>query len=194
MDGLYALKPWYAARLTPLRRRLIAAGVAPSTVSAAGVGCAAGAAATLALVPPGALAGVLVGVALAARLACANLDGAIARATGGSTPRGAVVNELSDRAADLLSVFACCALASVPLVVAVALCALLPSMVSMAGVAAGLARRQGGPMGKTERATLLVVVGATGSALPLVAIAFGSVLTAALRLRWVSRQLPGGAA
>lgn len=48
MDGLYALKPWYAARLAGARGLLAARGVAPDTVTAAGVLCAAGAGAALA--------------------------------------------------------------------------------------------------------------------------------------------------
>jgi CDP-diacylglycerol--glycerol-3-phosphate 3-phosphatidyltransferase len=162
MDGLYALKPWYAERLAPLRRRLIAADVSPTTVSVAGVVFAVGAAAALALLTPGPLAGAVVGVGLAARLGCANLDGAIARATGRSSAHGAVVNELSDRAADLVVLLACCAFAPPFLLIGVAFCASLPALVSMAGVNGGLPRRAGGPMGKTERALLIVVVAATG--------------------------------
>src|SRR3954471_7863169 len=158
MDGLYGLKPGYPARLTPVRERLVAADVSPTAVSVAGVVLAGGAAAGLALLSPGPECAVVVGVALAARLACANLDGGIARATGRATPFGAVANELGDRLADLIVVLACCAFAPPAVVMAAALCAVLPALVSLAGAQAGLPRRQSGPMGKTERALLLVVI------------------------------------
>ncbi|MDQ1700866.1 MAG: CDP-diacylglycerol---glycerol-3-phosphate 3-phosphatidyltransferase [Frankiaceae bacterium] len=194
MDGLYALKPWYAARLTPLRERLVAAKVSPSAVSVAGVAFAAGAAAALVTLPTGLLSGCAVAALLAARLACANLDGGIARTRGRSTPHGAVVNELSDRAADLIVIAACAAVAPVALVIAAAFCASMPSLVSMVGVSAGLPRRQGGPVGKTERAALVVVIAALGGAVPvLLTIAVGSLGTAAVRLVWVRRELAGGA-
>ena len=192
MDGLYVLKPWYAARLAPLRERLIAAHISPTAVSASGVVVASGAAASLALLPPGPVAACSVGALLAARLACANLDGGIARATGRCSARGAIANETSDRIADLVVIAACCAFAPVALVVAAALGALLPAAVSVGGQLRGLPRRQGGPVGKTERAGLIVVIAATGLAVPvLVVIGVGSALTAALRLRWVRRQLAG---
>jgi CDP-diacylglycerol--glycerol-3-phosphate 3-phosphatidyltransferase len=101
MNGLYALKPWYADRLSGLRRTLAARQVSPDTLTAAGVVCAAGAAAALAWLPAP-LSALPVGVLLAGRLAFANLDGALARDTGRTTRRGALLNELGDRAADLL--------------------------------------------------------------------------------------------
>ena len=48
----------------------------------------------------GPVAAAAVGVLLAARLACANLDGGVARDSGRSTRFGAVVNELGDRLAE----------------------------------------------------------------------------------------------
>ncbi|MFD4225303.1 CDP-alcohol phosphatidyltransferase family protein [Streptomyces sp. NPDC058545] len=101
MNGLYALKPWYADRLSGVRATLVRREVSPDTLTAAGVASAAGAAAALAWLPTGPAA-LPVAVLLAARLAFANLDGALARETGRTTRRGAVLDELGDRAADLL--------------------------------------------------------------------------------------------
>ncbi|NEC65638.1 phosphatidate cytidylyltransferase, partial [Streptomyces sp. SID9727] len=56
--------------------------------------------------------------------------------------------------------------------------------------AAGAPRRNGGPVGKTERCLLVVVAAASGWAVPVLAvIAAGSLLTAALRLAGLWREL-----
>jgi CDP-diacylglycerol--glycerol-3-phosphate 3-phosphatidyltransferase len=189
MNGLYALKPWYADRLSGLRRALAARQVSPDTLTAAGVVCAAGAAAALAwLSAP--LAALPVAVLLAGRLAFANLDGALARDTGRTTRRGALLNELGDRAADLLVIAGFLPLAPLWLVAAAAFAATLPSWVSLAGAAAGAPRRNGGPVGKTERCLLAVVAAASGWAVPVLAVvAAGSAVTAVVRAVWVWRAL-----
>ncbi|MFB8268633.1 CDP-alcohol phosphatidyltransferase family protein [Streptomyces sp. NPDC055955] len=189
MNGLYALKPWYAGRLSGLRRALAARRVSPDTLTAAGVVCAAGAAAALAWLPAPAAA-LPVTVLLAGRLAFANLDGALARDTGRTTRRGALLNELGDRAADLLVVAGFLPLAPLWLVAAAAFATTLPSWVSLAGAAAGAPRRNGGPVGKTERCLLAVVAAASGWAVPvLAAAAAGSAVTAVVRAVWVWRAL-----
>ncbi|MFE5871185.1 CDP-alcohol phosphatidyltransferase family protein [Streptomyces roseifaciens] len=189
MNGLYALKPWYAARLGGLRAALARRGVSPDTLTAAGVLCAAGAGAALALLPAPAAAAP-VALLLAARLGFANLDGALARDTGRTTRRGSVLNELGDRAADLLVLAGFLTLAPLWLVATAALAATLPSWVSLAGAAAGAERLNGGPVGKTERCLLAVVAAATGWAVPVLAVvAVGSALTAALRLGRLWRVL-----
>lgn len=189
--GLYALKPWYADALTGVRGRLLGAGVSPNAVSLVGVGFGALAGVALATVSSPALAAVLVGALLAARLAAANLDGALARESGRSTRWGAVCNELGDRAAELAVLAGCFALAPGWLVVTAMLAASAPSWVALAGVAAGATRINGGPVGKTERCLLLVVLAAlpAHAGVVLAVIAAGSALTAALRLRTLHRQL-----
>ncbi|MFJ2899248.1 CDP-alcohol phosphatidyltransferase family protein [Streptomyces sp. NPDC087218] len=189
MNGLYALKPWYADRLSGVRASLAHREVSPDALTAAGVVSAAGAAAALAWLPAGPAA-LPVAVLLAARLAFANLDGALARDTGRTTRRGAVLNELGDRAADLVVLAGFLTLAPLWLVAVAGLAATLPSWVSLAGAAAGAPRRNGGPVGKTERCLLVVVAAASGWAVPvLIVIAAGSLLTAALRLASLWREL-----
>ncbi|MGW0545791.1 CDP-alcohol phosphatidyltransferase family protein [Streptomyces altiplanensis] len=197
MNGLYALKPWYAARLRGVRGALARREVSPDTLTAAGVVCAAGAAAALAWLPAP-VAALPVAVLLAARLGFANLDGALARDTGRTTRRGALLNELGDRAADLAVLAGFLALAPLWLVAVAALAATLPSWVSLAGAAAGAERLNGGPVGKTERCLLVVVAAASGWAVPVLAvIAAGSALTAAVRCirlwRVLGGRVPGGA-
>lgn len=198
MTGLYGLKPWYADRLRPVRQALVARHVPPGALTGGGVCFAAGAGAAIALLPPGPLSGAAVTALLAARLACANLDGGVARDGGRATRFGVVTNELGDRAADLAVLAGCLALAPAALVAATGLAATLPSWISLAGVAAGAPRVQGGPVGKTERCLLLALAaftGATGAVLAV--IAAGSVLTAAYRLHriWsLTRENPASPA
>ncbi|MEU5401812.1 CDP-alcohol phosphatidyltransferase family protein [Streptomyces sp. NPDC005963] len=189
MNGLYSLKPWYAARLSGVRGALARREVSPDALTAAGVVCAAGAATALAWLPAP-LAAVPVALLLAARLAFANLDGALARDTGRTTRRGALLNELGDRIADLVVLAGFLSLAPLWLVAVTALAATLPSWVSLAGAAAGAPRRNGGPMGKTERCLLVLIAAATGWAVPvLVVIAVGSTLTAVLRCGALWKEL-----
>ncbi|MCX4670215.1 phosphatidate cytidylyltransferase [Streptomyces sp. NBC_01381] len=189
MNGLYALKPWYADRLSGVRAALVRREVSPDTLTAAGVVCAAGAAAALAWLPFG-VSAPLVAALLAARLAFANLDGALARDTGRTTRRGALLNELGDRAADLTVLAGFLPLAPLWLVATAGLAATLPSWVSLAGATAGAPRLNGGPVGKTERCALVVVAAASGWVVPvLTVIAAGSALTAGLRLARLWREL-----
>src|SRR5262249_6530882 len=83
--GLYTLKPWYAGRLAPVRGRLVAAHVPPDVITGAGIIFGGGAGAAIALLRPGPVAGLAVAALLAARLACANLDGGVARESGRTT-------------------------------------------------------------------------------------------------------------
>ncbi|WP_157251280.1 CDP-alcohol phosphatidyltransferase family protein [Nonomuraea typhae] len=189
MNGLYALKPWYAARLGGVRALLVAHDVRPWVVTAAGVAFAAAAGAVLATLTPGPVAALAVALLLAARLACANLDGGVARESGRATRFGSVVNELGDRVAELAVLAGCLALAPPALVATAALAATLPSWVALAGAAAGARRPQGGPMGKTERCVLLVVFAFTGWAGWLVLLAAASALTALVRLARVHNEL-----
>jgi CDP-diacylglycerol---glycerol-3-phosphate 3-phosphatidyltransferase len=189
MNGLYALKPWYANRLGGLRRALVSYQVPPALISAGGVAFGATAGVGL-LLPSGPVSAIVVGAALAARLACANLDGGVAR-TGGRTSRfGGVTNELADRLAELAALAGTLALAPAGIVAAAALAASSPSWVSLAGTAVGAPRLQGGPVGKTERCLILVGIAATGWAVPLlVLLGTGSAVTAMLRVARLHRVL-----
>jgi CDP-diacylglycerol--glycerol-3-phosphate 3-phosphatidyltransferase len=128
---------------------------------------------------------------LAARLAFANLDGGVARASGRGTRIGAVDNELGDRAADLLMLAGAFALAPAWLVLAAMLAATLPSWVALAGAAAGAPRLNGGPLGKTERCAVVGVAAVVPPLLTaaLVAVVAGGLGTAAVRYARLRRAL-----
>jgi CDP-diacylglycerol--glycerol-3-phosphate 3-phosphatidyltransferase len=188
MTGLYALKPWFTGRLDPVARRLTQLAVAPDAVSAAGVVFAAGAGATLAFFGPGPWSALLVAGLLTARLACANLDGTLARRRR-PRPFGGVVNEVGDRLADLAALAGLAAHLGWA-AGTVALAATLPSWAALSVAAAGGSRTNGGPVGKTERCVLLVGAAATGwYAAAGIAVVAGSVLTAGVRLAIGARIL-----
>jgi len=191
-SGLYSFKSWYADRLAPVRRYLVAARVAPGASTGAGVFFGACAGAALALLRPGLLAGAVVAALLAARLACANLDGGVARDEDRATPFGSVLGEAGDRAAELGALAGCLAFGPTALVLAAALAATLPSWVALTGAAAGFGRLQGGPVGKTERCLLLALLALLGAPVVfLTVLAAGSVLTAFVRLARLSRVVGG---
>jgi CDP-diacylglycerol--glycerol-3-phosphate 3-phosphatidyltransferase len=198
-QGLYALKPWYTRRLTPVVDFAVARQISPDAFTVAGVLAAglAGAAVALGWWP-------LAALFLALRLAGANLDGAVARARGVSRPWGFVVNEIGDRASDLLTFAGLAVWAArqrgpglhwlswpVIMVLVAALAATLPTFASLAAAGAGAQRRNGGPLGKTERCLFVVLATAFPIILPVVStqIVNGSLITAALRLRAAHREL-----
>ena len=199
MPSLYALKPWFTRRLRLVVDRAVARGTTPDVFTAVGVAGAALAGVALAL---GWWLPAL--VLLAVRLAGANLDGAVARARGVSRPWGFVLNELGDRASDLLMLAGLAVLAArtggdpvaglTPLdwVLVATVAATLPTFVSLAGAGAGAPRLNGGPLGKTERCALAVLGAAVPALLTPVAVVVvvGSVLTAVVRARRI-RHAPG---
>ncbi|MCT7661122.1 CDP-alcohol phosphatidyltransferase family protein [Mycobacterium deserti] len=199
MAGLYALKPWFTGRLTPIVDAAAARRVSPDVFTGVGVAAAAAAGAAVAFGcwPLAALFMVL-------RLAGANLDGAVARARGVSRPWGFVVNEIGDRAADLLAFAGLAVWAArqggagldwlswpVVQVLLAALAATLPTFASLAAAAAGATRRNGGPLGKTERCLFVVLATAFPVIMPvlLVQMVNGSLLTTVLRLRAAHREV-----
>jgi phosphatidylglycerophosphate synthase len=186
MMGLYSLKPWFATKLTMVRRVLIEHDVSPNTISVFGIVFAAVAGVSLALLPAP-IAALPVLVFLVLRLAAANLDGSVARETGKQTRWGSVLNEVGDRAADLLLLAGLLPHLPLALALGLLLAASGPSWISLAGAAAGLPRLNGGPMGKTDRCLLLVLAAATGWYLVVaVAVIVGSVCTVALRLTQIA--------
>jgi CDP-diacylglycerol--glycerol-3-phosphate 3-phosphatidyltransferase len=199
MVGLYALKPWYTRRLTPILDAAVTHNVSPDAFTAAGVAAAgaAGVAVAFGCWP-------LAALFLALRLAGANLDGAVARARGVSRPWGFVLNELGDRTSDLLTFAGLAVWAArqngpgmhwlswpVIQVLAAALAATLPTFASLAAAAAGATRRNGGPLGKTERCLFVALATAFPVIMPVILtqLVNGSILTTVLRLRAARREL-----
>ena len=199
MDGLYALKPWYTRRLRVFTDRATIQCTSPDTFTLIGIFGAMAAAISIAVGwwP-------LAALWLAVRLAGANLDGAVARARNVSRPWGFVLNEIGDRASDLLMFAGLAVWAAhqggpglhwlswpVTWVLAAALAATLPTFASLAAAGAGATRRNGGPFGKTERCLPAIVAAAAPAAIAWVSamIVVGSLVTAGLRLAAAHREL-----
>jgi CDP-diacylglycerol---glycerol-3-phosphate 3-phosphatidyltransferase len=191
--GLYALKPWYARRLRRVVASLERHGATPDQVSGAGVLFGAAAGAVTACVAPGPATAVLVAGLLAARLACANMDGTLARRRP-SSRAGGLSNELGDRLADVL-MLGCFVPHLGWAAFAVLFGATLPSWAALAVAAQGAPRSNAGPVGKTERCLLVVVAAATGwFAGAALVITVGGLLTAAVRVAVGRRRLCAGSA
>lgn len=197
--GLYLLKPWFTRLLTPVVTTAVQRGVSPDVFTAVGVlgAAAAGASVAFGWWPLAALFMVL-------RLAGANLDGAVARAAGRSRPWGFVLNEVGDRASDLLAFAGLAVWAArqsgpglnwlswpVIMVLVAALASTVPTFAALAAAGAGASRPNGGPLGKTERCLIVVVATAFPVVLPVASMQLinGSLLTTALRLRAAHREL-----
>jgi len=99
---------------------MVAYHIPPAAITLAGITFGAAAGAALGYLHPGPLAGAVVAALLALRLACANLDGGVARESGRCTVFGSVLNELGDRGAELAALAGCLLVAPAWLVVTAA--------------------------------------------------------------------------
>lgn len=189
--GLYQAKPWFVGRLRPIEDRLVAAAIHPDALTRASLGAAAmsgGAVLAGAWTSPAWwLALPLLGVA---RLAAAALDGAVARRTGLCSARGAVRNELADRAGDVLTFAPLAAVAPIGLVTAALVGALGTAFLGVLAALHTGRRDTGGPMGKADRIALMGVTGIAASlwgppafGIALVVTTAGCAATVGLRLR-----------
>jgi phosphatidylglycerophosphate synthase len=195
----YASKRSIVAGLDPLVRALAARGVAPDAVTLAAVPIAAIGGAAVALSPVAPLLLVVVPIAAGLRLTTNLVDGALARATGRSHPRGELLNEVVDRVADVLLLAPAAVVpgAQPELVLLGVAGALLASFVGVASKVAGGARLYGGVLSKPGRMALLGVVAVAALVIgpgawtwfgPVLLI--GTTVTAAERLIVAWRRLP----
>ena len=187
---LYAPKAGLVGALAPVVRRLAAAGVSPDAVTLAAVPVAAAGGACL-LASPG-LPALLLAVPFLAglRLVLNLLDGALARSTGRSHPRGEVFNEVGDRLADiaLLAPVAWLPGASPQVVLPGVIGAIMASYVGITTKAAGGRRLYRGVLSKPGR-MLLLAGGAIGAYVygPDVWAVFGVLLCIGVTLTFLER-------
>lgn len=160
---LYALKPAFVRRLSRAEKALSDHGVTADQLTVAAVGIALATAA--ALVVGTRLPGLwlLVAPLCLARMACNAMDGAMARRTGSATKRGAVLNELGDRAADVVTFAALGPVIGWPAALVVVLTAVAVAFVAVTAQAVTGHRLGQGPMGKPDRVAVLAA-GATVAA------------------------------
>ena len=155
--GIYAVKPAFRAALQPVGRTLVRAGISADGITLAGLLFAGLAGLGVYLGRDGTAWLVLVPLGVLLRTAANALDGLVAQATGTARPLGEVLNETTDRLADVAVFLPLGLVPGVPaLLVAGALAAMLT--VSFLGVvikAAGGPRVYAGVMGKPDRMFLI---------------------------------------
>jgi CDP-diacylglycerol--glycerol-3-phosphate 3-phosphatidyltransferase len=161
MPTIYALKPRFQALLRPLTMRLAQAGVTANQVTVAAAVLSLLAGPCIVAWPTARWPFLLLPVALFVRMALNAIDGMLAREHGMKTPLGAILNELGDVFSDIALYGP---LAAVPGVSGlwVAGFLLLLTIGEMTGVAAvqiGASRRYDGPLGKSDRAFAIGVLG-----------------------------------
>lgn len=161
MKSLYSLKPWFSNLLRPVLKLSLRFNFSPNLF-------------TVLNIVFGVLAGfavywlntVLVLVFVIFRLACANLDGALARAISIRDNKplsrfGFTKNEIGDRLADFGTltglVFLSNGQATFTVLLSVFIAA-VPTVISLIGVTKSVTRINGGPFGKTERAFFVVLI------------------------------------
>jgi CDP-diacylglycerol--glycerol-3-phosphate 3-phosphatidyltransferase len=157
--GLYAVKPRFQDLLDGPANALVRWHVSPDALTLAGLGCAllGGAALVAGLAQPTLL--WLVPLFAGSRLAFNALDGMVASRAGRARPWGKVLNEFSDRLADLAFLFPLLLVPGTnPIVVSAALVSvLLVSYLGILSEAAGARREYGGLLGKADRMLCLGV-------------------------------------
>lgn len=161
MPSLYSFKPRFQACLRPLVVGLAARRVTPNQVTIAAVLLSVVAGAALCLAP-GARAPLLaVPVVLLARMALNAIDGMLAREHAMQTRLGGLLNELGDVLADIALYLPLAWLPGIQpaAVVAFVMGGLLAEFAGVVAAAQGGERRYDGPMGKSDRALAVSVVG-----------------------------------
>ncbi len=196
MATIYDLKPKFQALLRPAAGALVRAGVSANAVTMAALLLSLAQGAWLALQPGAALPLLVLPVTLFVRMALNAIDGIMAKEHGQATPRGAVLNELSDVISDaaLYLPFALIPGVSPTLVVLLVVAGIIGEMAGALGPLIKAPRRYDGPLGKSDRALafgLLAVLLGLGLApglwtsvylAALLALAALTVLTCARRI------------
>jgi len=160
MPSVYGLKPKFQSLLRPVVRGLARAGVTANQVTVAAL--------LLSLATGGAIAWarggrtlLLLPLVLFLRMALNAIDGMLAREHNMKSALGAILNELGDVIADAGLYLP---LAVVPefnawMMVGIVLLATLSEMTGIVGVQIGASRRYDGPMGKSDRAFVIGLLG-----------------------------------
>lgn len=196
--NLYRLKPAFLRALEPLVESCVRRRITPDTLTLLAVPVALLGAAAIAASPAIPALLLLVPVAAAVRLVLNLLDGAVARRTAASHPRGELYNEVGDRVGDVLLLGAPALLPGVEgrAVLLGVLLAVVASYVGIATRAAGGQRLYHGILAKPGRMVLVAVAAPLSLATGPVAwnayavvLVVGAGLTLAARWRTAVRDL-----
>jgi CDP-diacylglycerol---glycerol-3-phosphate 3-phosphatidyltransferase len=169
MAGIYLLKPAFQRSLGGIERWLVARRVHPDWLTGLALVLSIGGGVCLYFAPEQRWLLALVPVVAVIRTALNALDGLVARTLGLAWPWGEVLNELSDRVADvaLIGGLALASPANLILGTGALVAMLLSSYLAILSKAAGGRRQYMGPMGKADRMVLLAVGAPLGFVLPL---------------------------
>jgi CDP-diacylglycerol--glycerol-3-phosphate 3-phosphatidyltransferase len=198
MPSIYGLKPRFQALLRPLVPVLARAGLTPNAVTLAAlagsiivgvvIACVTAPATEGLLVifppPPRTAVLLLLPFWLAVRMALNALDGMMARELHQASRLGGALNEIGDVLADV-ALYLPLALVHRPSlwpVVAFTLGAALTEFCGVLGVALGARRQYGGPMGKSDRASLVGALALATAVAPRALAAWPWIFAAAAAL------------
>ena len=204
MPTIYDLKPQFQKLLRPIAAALAKRGLEANDVTLGALLISAAQGAWLALMPSSRWPLLLLPVTLFLRMAFNAIDGLMAKEHGQASPKGAVLNELSDVVADaaLYLPFALIPGVNAPLAVLTVVAGIVAEMAGALGPMLGARRCYAGPFGKSDRAfafgLLAVLIGiglAPGlwSTLYLAALFILSVLTVLNRTRRIVAEAKGRA-
>jgi CDP-diacylglycerol--glycerol-3-phosphate 3-phosphatidyltransferase len=157
MLSIYALKPGFQRLLQPLVSSLAARDVQPNTVTLAAIALSCAGGLCVLLYPAAGWPLLLLAVLLLVRMALNAIDGQLARQCRRETPLGLQLNELGDVLSDCAMYLPLALVPGLNAVGVVLLC-VLSVAAEMAGVLAVQTtgrRSYAGPMGKSDRATLV---------------------------------------
>lgn len=161
MPTIYDLKPRFQSLLRPLTARMARAGLTANQVTIVAAVLSLLAGLLVAVEPTARSSFLLLPIVLFVRMALNAIDGLLAREHGMASPLGAVLNELGDVFSDI-ALYA--PLGVVPGVNGLWVAGFLLLLVisEMAGIVAvqiGASRRYDGPLGKSDRAFVIGMVG-----------------------------------
>ena len=151
---IYDLKPAFQNMLRPVCNACAKTGITANQVTVVAMLISILVGAIFAINPSKPWAALLIPVWLFLRMALNAIDGMLAREHHMQSRLGGVLNELGDVVSDtaLYLPFALVPGLSAPLVVTIALLAILTEMAGLVAVQIGASRRYDGPMGKSDRA------------------------------------------
>lgn len=161
MASIYQLKPAFQNLLRPLAGWLFGEGITANQVTVAATTLSVGYGVLMWLFPTCAGLWLALPVVLFVRIALNALDGLLAREFGQKSKLGAFLNELCDIVSDAALILGFAGLApNLAMVCALfALAAALSEAAGLCAQACGASRRYDGPMGKSDRAFLLGLLG-----------------------------------
>jgi CDP-diacylglycerol--glycerol-3-phosphate 3-phosphatidyltransferase len=199
---IYDLKPQFQNLLRPIAAVLAKRGLSANDVTLGALVLSAAQGVWLALEPGSRWPLLALPVTLFLRMAMNAIDGLMAKEHGQATPAGAVLNEISDVAADAALYLPLALIPGLnpPLVVLVVVAGIIAEMAGALGPMLGAKRCYAGPFGKSDRAfafgllAVLIGVGISPglwSTLYLAALLLLSALTVVNRARTIVAEARG---